>query len=592
MPASSRPVFRPHHTAFRLCLGSLTCTLVTPVLALPFNLGEVEANLESRMALEVDWAMSAPDKALIGTRNGGTAATQTNDDGRLNFARGDAFSKRFSGWHGLQLRQGDSGVFVSGQYWYDFALKDQSLPLYDIKEAGRQPGAQASGGEILDAYGYHNYQLAGPQGDLPGAVRGGKQRLRWGESRLLENPLNSINPLDRQALQRPVTPIADGALPVNLLHVNQQLSNNLSAELFYQLDWQADVQSNCGTFFAVSDVQPPGCNQRLAVAGSDFTAQAAAGYRYVPRLADDDARDSGQFGLALHWQLAALGDSELGLFVMNSHSRAALFNSQVGQGAAADALSQSISAQYQLSYPEDIRHYGLSLAREWGGTRLFAQLSHSPNTPLQINTADLTAVAVDPAAMAGNPLLSSGYASGVAGSALRGYERNGVSQLQLGVTQMVEQVLGAEQLQLQLELGAEQLRGVVDSALRFGRDGVYGVGQLADNNQCAALNPQGAQACNEHGFYSQYSYGYRARASLHYADVWPGLALSPNLAIAQDVHGYSPQFNQGSKALGVGLAATFQDSYNASLSYNSFFGGAYNARRDRDFLAFSLGLSF
>ncbi|MBX9915032.1 MAG: DUF1302 domain-containing protein, partial [Pseudomonadaceae bacterium] len=293
MPASSRPVFRPHHAAFRLCLGSLTCTLVTPVLALPFNLGEVEANLESRMALEVDWAMSAPDKALIGTRNGGSAASQTNDDGRLNFARGDAFSKRFSGWHGLQLRQGDSGVFVSGQYWYDFALKDQSLPLYDIKEAGRQPGAQASGGEILDAYGYHNYQLAGPQGDLPGAVRGGKQRLRWGESRLLENPLNSINPLDRQALQRPVTPIAEGALPVNLLHVNQQLSNNLSAELFYQLDWQADVQSNCGTFFAVSDVQPPGCNQRLAVAGSDFTAQAAAGYRYVPRLADDDARDSG-----------------------------------------------------------------------------------------------------------------------------------------------------------------------------------------------------------------------------------------------------------------------------------------------------------
>jgi hypothetical protein len=592
MPALSRPVFRPHRTALSLWLGSLACTLVAPAWALPFNLGEVEANLESRLALEVNWAMSAPDKALIGSRNGGSAASQTNDDGRLNFTRGDAFSKRFSGWHALQLRQGDSGVLVSGQYWYDFALKDQSLPLYAIDDAGRQPGAQASGGEIREAYAYHNYQLAGPQGDLPGAVRGGKQRLRWGESHLLENPLNSINPLDRQALQRPVTPIEEGALPVNLLHVNQQLTNSLSAELFYQLDWQAEVQSNCGTFFAVSDVQPPGCTQRLAVAGSDFAAQAAAGYRYVPRLADDDARDSGQFGMALHWQLAALGDSELGLFVMNSHSRAALFNSQVGQGAAADALSQSISAQYQLSYPEDIRHYGLSLAREWGGTRLFAQLSHSPNTPLQINTADLTAVAVDPAAMAGNPLLSSGYASGVAGSALRGYERHGVSQLQLGVTQMVEQVLGAEQLQLQLELGAEQLRGVADSALRFGRDGVYGVGQLADNSQCAALNPQGAQACNEHGFYSQYSYGYRARASLHYADVWPGLALSPNLAIAQDVHGYSPQFNQGSKALGVGLAATFQDSYNASLSYNSFFGGAYNARRDRDFLAFSLGLSF
>jgi hypothetical protein len=118
------------------------------------------------------------------------------------------------------------------------------------------------------------------------------------------------------------------------------------------------------------------------------------------------------------------------------------------------------------------------------------------------------------------------------------------------------------------------------------------VGQLADNSQCAALNPQGGQACNEHGFYTEQSWGWRARASLEYADVWPGLNLSPNLALAQDVHGYGPQFNQGSKALGVGLAAEFQNSYNASLSYNSFFGGAYNPRSDRDFLALSVGLNF
>jgi hypothetical protein len=593
MFALSRSAFRtPSCASLNLWLCTAACSLTAPAWALPFNIGELEANLESRLALEVDWAMNAPDKRLIGVRNGGTAAAQTNDDGRLNFARGDAFSKRFNGWHGLQLRRGDSGVLVSGQYWYDFALKDQSLPLYAIDDAGRQSGAKASGGEILEAYGYHNYQLAGPEGELSGAVRGGKQLLRWGESRLLENPLNSINPLDRQALQRPARPIAEGALAVNLLHLNQQLTSNLTFEGFYQLDWQAEVQSNCGSFFALSDTQPQGCSQRLAVAGSDFAAQAAAGYRYMPRLADADARAGGQYGLALHWQLAALADSQLSLFALNYHSRIGIFNTQVGQGAAADALSQTVSAQYQMTYPEDIRHYGLSLAREWGGTRVFAQLSHSPNTPLQINSADLTSVALDPAAMASHPLLSSGYASPLAGSSIRGYERHDASQLQLGLSQVVELVLGAEQLQLQLELGAEQLRGVDDSPLRFGRDAVYGVGQLADNSQCLGLNPQGQQACNEQGFYTEYSWGYRARASLHYADVWPGLDLSPNLALAQDVHGYGPQFNQGSKALGIGLAAEFQDSYNAGLSYNSFFGGAYNPRSDRDFLSLSLGLSF
>jgi hypothetical protein len=593
MPLLFCPTFR------RLCcpalqrgLFMLSCTLAAPAWALPFNIGGLEANLDSRLALQFDWAMSAPDKALIGTRNGGSAAAQTADDGRLNFARGNSFSRRFDGWHGLQLQHADSGVFVRGHYWYDFALEDQSRPLYDPSNTDRQSSAQSSGGEILEAFAYHNYQLAGPDGELPGALRGGKQLLRWGESRLLENPLNSINPLDRQLLAQPVTPIEEGAQPVNLLHIYQQLTDNLSLEVFYQLAWQANVQANCGTFLAVSDVPAQGCDTRLALAGSDFAPQAAAGYRYVTRLGDADARDSGQFGLALHWQVAALADSELGLYAVNYHSRSAVFNSQVGHGAAADALSDRLSAQYQMSYPEDIRNYGLSLARQWGGTRIFAQVSYSPNTPLQINSAELTWLAVDPLAMASSPLLSSDYAGSVAGSSIRGYQRHAVRQVQLGLSQVVEQVLGAEQLHLQAELGGQQLSGVEASALRFGRDGVYGIGQLADNSACTALNPQGQQACNAHGFYSEHSWGYRARARLNYPDVWRAVNLSPTLAVAQDVRGYGPQFNQGSKAVGLGLAAEFQNSYTASLNYNSFFGGDYNPQHDRDFLSLNLGVHF
>lgn len=98
------------------------------------------------------------------------------------------------------------------------------------------------------------------------------------------------------------------------------------------------------------------------------------------------------------------------------------------------------------------------------------------------------------------------------GSAISGY-RQALTQLQLALSQVVEQVLAAEQLQLQLELGYEHLGGVAGSELRYGRDGVYGSGQLADNSQCVALNPQGAQACNQHGFYSE-NPGATARASL------------------------------------------------------------------------------
>jgi hypothetical protein len=308
-------------------------------------------------------------------------------------------------------------------------------------------------------------------------------------------------------------------------------------------------------------------------------------------LADNDARDSGQFGLALHWQLQALANAELGLYALNYHSRGALFNTQIAQGPA-NPLTGASSAQYQMVYPEDIRQYGISLGREQGGRRVFIQLSHSPNTPLQINTADLTWVALDPAALQANPVLSSGYASGVAGSSVQGYQRHALTQLQLGISQVLDHVLAAEQLQLQVELGAQQLHAIEHSQLRFGRDGVYGMGRLADNSQCAALNPQGQQACNTHGFYGEYSWGYRALGSLHYSDVWSGINLVPSLALAQDVAGYGPQFNQGSKAVGLALAAEVQNSYELSLAYNSFFAGAYNPRHDRDFLSLTLGLDF
>ncbi len=41
--------------------------------------------------------MRSADPELIGSANGGTGFTQTGDDGRLNFKKGETFSKIFKG---------------------------------------------------------------------------------------------------------------------------------------------------------------------------------------------------------------------------------------------------------------------------------------------------------------------------------------------------------------------------------------------------------------------------------------------------------------------------------------------------------------
>jgi hypothetical protein len=60
------------------------------------------------------------------------------------------------------------------------------------------------------------------------------------------------------------------------------------------------------------------------------------------------------------------------------------------------------------------------------------------------------------------------------------------------------------------------------------------------------------------------------------------------------VKGYGPEpgFNEGSKAVVVGLDTSYLSTYSLSLSYTNFFGGDYNMNTDRDYAALSFGVSF
>ncbi|HBT56673.1 MAG TPA: DUF1302 domain-containing protein, partial [Pseudomonas sp.] len=92
--------------------------------AVNFNIGDVEAQLDSQVSVGMSISTQNADKRFIHALSGGEAAARTSDDGRLNYSSGDVFSKIFRGVHDLELRYGDSGAFIRGKYWYDFATKD------------------------------------------------------------------------------------------------------------------------------------------------------------------------------------------------------------------------------------------------------------------------------------------------------------------------------------------------------------------------------------------------------------------------------------------------------------------------------------
>jgi hypothetical protein len=580
--------------------------------AVDFNIGEIQGSFDSSLSIGASWSTTDADKQFISNFNsqgvtGGESSSRTTDDNRLNFKKGETFSKIFKGVHDLELKYGDSGAFVRGKYWYDFELMDESRPFYDINDSGRDRAAKSSGAMFLDSFVYHNYTI----GDQVGNVRLGKQVVSWGESTFIGNSINSINPIDVAALRRPGAEVKEGLIPVNLLYVSQGLADNVTAEAFYQLEWDKSVVDNCGTFFG-NDGLPQGCNDRLVIAGLDLPPGAASNTgglaaiaagtddAFIPRVKDKDARDSGQYGLALRWYVPEANDTEFGAYAMNYHSRSPYLSiNQMSNPAGGVASARS--ARYFVGYPEDVRLYGLSFQTNVSGVSLGGEVSYRPNMPLQLNTADLLSSATFGAT---SPLIATGFAGRNLGAEVNGYKRMPVTQAQVTATQFFDQVLGASRLTVVGEVGYNHINGLGKadgSDLRFGRSPAFGSGELpgaAGAATClgtaagtaSASNP--AQECNDDGFYTSSSWGYRLRGKLDYQNVIAGINLSPNIAWSHDVQGYGPNFDEGSKAVSLGVDADYLNTYNASLSYTNYFGGDFNTNVDRDYVALSFGVNF
>lgn len=340
---------------------------------------------------------------------------------------------------------------------------------------------------------------------------------------------------------------------------------------------------------------------------------------------DRDARDSGQFGVAMRYMFEPL-NTEFGGYFMNYHSRAPIFSGRgadlqyysatglagalVSAGVPAAALANLIpsllplqvagNSSYYVEYPEDIRLYGLSFSTTLPtGTAWSGEISYRPNAPVQLNTTDILFSGLTPL----NPDVS--VLQGTPGADQPGYRRKEITQLQTTFTHFFDQVMGAERLTMVGEVGWTHVGGLEStSKLRYGRDPVFGPGPLP-NGQCETLNAgtlgtananNVSRYCENDGYTTSDSWGYRIRAIWDYNNVFAGINLRPSVAWSHDVDGYSPgpggNFEEGRKAISLGLDAEYQQTYTASLSYTNFFDGKYSTVDDRDFVALSFGVNF
>ncbi|WP_131108349.1 DUF1302 domain-containing protein [Pseudomonas sp. Sample_10] len=592
---------RPGHTRPQPLALAIIAVLTGPACATTFDINEDwSLSTKTTLSLGSSWSTQNPDKSLMTRANAlqaqGVQANGTSvsaDDNRLNFERGDPISQIFKGLTDFSLDGQGQGAFIRFKYWYDHAYETRNGRFKDFDDSGWDDLSKFKGFEMLDAYVWKDFQLA----DHPLNVKVGNQVLSWGESLLIQNGINVINPLDVSAFNRPGVEIKEGQLPVEMVSFSFGLSDTTNLEGFYQYNWRPSVLDGCGTFFASSDAIQKGCGPLyLSQVLTDQQMQASG--LYAPSRGNESPSDNGQFGFALRQMIPALNDAEAAIYFINYHSRLPYFTLNAKNTAVRGTFPGGVQPPtYAAAFPEDIRLYGISLngVEPYSGISLAGELSYRPNMPLAINAPDINVAVITGAAGSSWVQLPTGFNIN-RGDRYDGWERKGVWQATASATQAFDNILGATRLSLFGEAGVVHIDDLGDE--RLGRNSAFGRSSTRNGTPCnTAASGVTNQYCTDKGFATDWSWGYRLRASLEYSDVLPGINLIPAVNWRHDVEGYSydPQgpFQEGQQALGVSLTGVYMNDYSVELAYNAFFGSNdYSTLDDRDFASVSFKADF
>ena len=298
-------------------IAALSALVAVPALqAFVFELGEIKGSFDTTLSAGGLYRINnpSPDYYGITASAGGVAGRQRSvnaDDGNLNYNQGLA-SLLLKASHDLQLDYKNAGAFVRGFYFMDVenSQRDRSRRALS-PEAKKIVG---EGGELLDAYVYFKPTL----GSMPARFAIGKQVLSWGESTFIPNGINSVNPIDVGKLRLPGAELKEALRPINMVSASLGVTDNLTFEAFYLLDWERTRVDPPGTYFSTNDFVAKGGTKVYLGFGAINDSSALGA---ISRATDNEPGASGQYGVALRYLAEGLNNTEFGLYYMNYHSR-------------------------------------------------------------------------------------------------------------------------------------------------------------------------------------------------------------------------------------------------------------------------------
>jgi hypothetical protein len=593
--------------------------------AFELNFGAVTGSLDTTLSYGTGWRLEDPDTGLAARMSypalvadhHGTFINKNDGDGNFD-NNSKPISNVFKITSDIELKYDKYGFYASGTAFYDTTIMDRtpnraSPNLYPNSsscnpQTTSNPSAcgfpsaiddnSGRSGRVLAAYVYGNFDISGHALN----VRAGEQVLSWGEALFLQNGINSANPVSLSALRLPGAAVKEALLPLPMLSASLGLTDNLTAEAFYEFDWGYSKPDDVGTFYSGDDAFAGQGADRILVdldgsalgaptagPGSPSVAQlynlnkygVASNILTNKHIPDIDARRDNQYGLAFRY---SLDKTELGIFFMNTNSHIPVAQAMTGQAngalvagsAACKTASQLLSGNPAAPCITSLNATALS-----GGLGAPAQQAvGGVNAANYIDTTSYQLLYPNDIHMIG---LS--FSSAVGDFSFSGelaYRPNDVILAELGDNLVAYNALNAATLGnggtatagtvlnngqpikagqivkdwVQLETYNLDLVSIYNFGPMLGSDGMTGVVEYGASyipqgedhryaSTASLLNLQGAQyaATQPEGpsdnYLDKLSMGYRLVLTSTYNDVFAGVSLSPTIRFAHDFSGNS-----------------------------------------------------
>ncbi|MCC1497177.1 DUF1302 domain-containing protein [Alcanivorax sp. 1008] len=491
-------------------------------------------------------------------------------------------------------------------------------------DARDEAGSRA---RLLDAYVFADFDFL----DRPMNVRLGQQVISWGEALFIQGGVNTANYIDLNALRLPGSEIKEALLPLTSLYFNWGVTDNLSMESFYQFDWQNSEDAPAGTYWSTHDAFPgKGANNvivdgRLVAASAGVPALAdafasytlstygvsgtgAGEYQYeqtqvtVNRLADEEAKDDGQFGLAFRYFSDFFGGTEFGLFYTRTHARLPVVGARLDLIGAGTIPEKIDNANYFMAYNEDVDMLGLTFSTNVGQMSLSGELAYRPEQKIINEVGDnllqsLSGLAANPAPTIANitahcvRLKMGGSCLDGTDAVIQGQEYYFYEEVETLTGSLVGlyffgPMLGADNVTGVLELGVDQIISGLDSNLNYNSTAAILSGEAL------IRNPNDPNAY----FLTESAWGYRAVLQADYTNVFAGVAIKPSVRLQHDVDGNSPiggNFMEDRKAATLGVDFVYLNNLEVGVQATSFWGNSYsNKLSDRNNASLALKYAF